>query len=53
MEEEGKKTEIKDLGDLCTGVDHVALVVSDIGRSLHFYAGVLGLKQIARPDFHR
>jgi glyoxylase I family protein len=30
---------------------HVAVVVSDLARSKHFYGGVLGLQEIARPPF--
>ena len=38
---------------LWSSVNHVALVVSDIGRSLAFYTDVIGMKQIIRPDFDR
>ena len=41
------------IGGEWSAVDHVALVVSDIGRSLHFYTEVVGMKQIIRPDFDR
>jgi catechol 2,3-dioxygenase-like lactoylglutathione lyase family enzyme len=34
-------------------VNHVALVVSDVGRSLAFYTDVVGMKQIIRPNFDR
>ncbi|XP_040576265.1 uncharacterized protein [Lepeophtheirus salmonis] len=34
-------------------VNHIALVVSDVGRSLGFYTQVLGLEQTYRPDFDR
>ena len=34
-------------------VNHIALVVSDIGRSLGFYANVIGMQQVIRPDFDR
>lgn len=30
-------------------MDHAALLVSDVDRSRRFYAGVLGLDEIARP----
>eukprot|EP00095_Tigriopus_kingsejongensis_P012760 maker-scaffold30_size591359-snap-gene-4.22 protein:Tk12760 transcript:maker-scaffold30_size591359-snap-gene-4.22-mRNA-1 annotation:"lactoylglutathione lyase" len=36
-----------------TSLDHLAIVVSDIGQSVAFYAGIIGLKQIIRPDFDR
>ncbi len=31
----------------------MAIVVRDIGRSLHFYTDVVGMQQIIRPDFDR
>ncbi len=41
------------VGDLWTEVNHVAIVVTDVGRSLHFYTDVVGMKQVMRPDFDR
>jgi len=41
------------VSDLWSSVNHVAIVVSDIGRSCAFYGGVLGMEQIMRPDFDR
>ncbi len=41
------------VSDLWTNVNHVAIVVSDIGKSLAFYADVIGMKQVLRPDFDR
>ena len=35
------------------GVNHIALVVADVGKSLQFYADVVGMKQVLRPDFDR
>ncbi len=32
-----------------TQIDHVSVVVSDIGRSRRFYREVLGLREIAKP----
>lgn len=32
------------------GVDHVAVVVTDLERALAFYRDLLGLKQIPRPE---
>jgi len=29
---------------------HVALCVSNLSRARHFYAGILGLREIVRPD---
>ena len=34
-------------------VNHIAIVVSDVGRSLGFYANVIGMQQVIRPDFDR
>jgi catechol 2,3-dioxygenase-like lactoylglutathione lyase family enzyme len=34
-------------------MNHIALVVADVGRSLQFYADVVGMKQIGRPNFDR
>ena len=34
-------------------VNHIALVVRDIGRSLHFYSDIIGMRQVIRPDFDR
>ena len=41
------------LGDLWTGVNHIAIVVSDVGRSVAFYSDVIGMKQVMRPNFDR
>ena len=38
---------------LWTSVNHVALVVSDVGRSLTFYSNIIGMKQVMRPNFDR
>ena len=34
-------------------MNHIALVVSDVGRSLTFYTDVVGMKQVLRPNFDR
>ena len=31
-------------------IDHVAIIVTDLERSKHFYASVLGLREVPRPD---
>ena len=41
------------LNDLWTGVNHIAIVVSDVGRSVAFYSDVIGMKQVMRPNFDR
>jgi len=41
------------IGDLLRSVNHVALIVSDVGRSLAFYTEILGFQQIQRPNFNR
>lgn len=32
------------------GIDHHSVIVSDIETSRHFYADILGLEQMARPE---
>lgn len=32
-------------------IDHVTLVVADLERSQQFFAGVLGMREVPRPDF--
>jgi catechol 2,3-dioxygenase-like lactoylglutathione lyase family enzyme len=32
-----------------TQIDHVSVLVTDLGRSRHFYGGILGLREIAKP----
>lgn len=34
-------------------VNHIAFIVSDVGKSSHFYSEILGLQQVRRPDFDR
>ena len=48
-----KSEERRGLGNLITKANHIALTVSDVGRSLWFYSDVLGLQQIRRPNFDR
>jgi len=45
--------ERKGLGTLLKKVNHVAIIVSDVGRSLAFYVQILGFQQIRRPNFDR
>merc|ERR1712113_523985 len=33
--------------------NHIAIIVSDVGKSAEFYSQVIGLQQIRRPDFDR
>jgi Glyoxalase/Bleomycin resistance protein/Dioxygenase superfamily len=45
--------ERRGLGVLIQMVNHIALIVSDVGRSASFYTDVLGCQQINRPNFDR
>lgn len=45
--------ERRGLGDLIKKVNHIAITVSDVGKSLGFYVDILGLQQIRRPTFDR
>ena len=45
--------ERRGLGDLIVKTNHIAITVSDVGRSLSFYVDILGLQQIRRPNFDR
>ena len=38
------------LGDLIERVNHITIVVSDVGRSLNFYVNTLGFQEILRPN---
>ena len=48
-----KSVERRGLGNLITKGNHIALTVSDVGKSLWFYSDILGLQQIRRPNFDR
>ena len=39
--------------NLWSSVNHIAIVVSDVGKSLTFYVDVVGMKQVSRPNFDR
>lgn len=39
------------LGPFIGKANHIALIVSDVGKSAKFYAEVLGFKQVPRPNF--
>ncbi|CAN8069039.1 unnamed protein product [Agarophyton chilense] len=41
------------LGGLVYKANHLALIVSDVGRSTAFYTNVMGFQQIRRPNFDR
>ena len=45
--------ERRGVGDLLLKVNHIAITVSDVGRSLNFYVDILGFQQIRRPTFDR
>lgn len=44
---------MRGVSKLWGNVNHIALVVRDIGRSLHFYTDIIGMQQVLRPDFDR
>ena len=41
------------MGDLIKSINHMAIIVSDVGRSLAFYTEIIGFQQIQRPNFDR
>jgi len=41
------------LGPLVGHVNHIALIVRDVGNSLQFYTQVLSFRQVGRPNFDR
>lgn len=43
----------KGLGEVIYKANHIAIIVSDVGKSAAFYSDVIGLQQIRRPDFDR
>ena len=44
---------VRGVGKMWSNVNHIAIVVEDVGRSLQFYTDVVGMKQIMRPNFDR
>ncbi|XP_075250882.1 uncharacterized protein LOC142343080 [Convolutriloba macropyga] len=48
-----KSESLRGVGEYWVNVNHVAIVVSDVGTSLAFYTDVVGFQQIMRPDFDR
>ena len=48
-----KDREKRGLGDLVYKSNHIAIIVSDVGRSARFYTDVMGFQQIRRPNFDR
>ena len=49
----GGDKEVCEPSKLWNNVNHIALVVQDVGRSVIFYADILGMEQVRRPDFDR
>lgn len=45
--------EKRGLGKVIYKANHIALIVSDVGRSVRFYADVMGFQQIRRPNFDK
>jgi len=45
--------ERRGMGYLWNRVNHIAIIVSDVGESLYFYTDILGMQQIRRPNFDR
>ena len=41
------------VSSLWTNVNHIAITVADVGRSLAFYTDIVGMKQVIRPNFDR
>mmetsp|Transcript_33131 Transcript_33131/g.54701 ORF Transcript_33131/g.54701 Transcript_33131/m.54701 type:complete len:548 (+) Transcript_33131:55-1698(+) len=41
------------LGKVIYKANHIAFIVSDVGRSVRFYADVMGFQQIRRPNFDK
>ncbi|CAJ1364817.1 unnamed protein product [Effrenium voratum] len=47
------KKQVRGLGDLLRRVNHLAIIVEDVGRSLAWYSDIIGFQQIQRPNFDR
>ena len=52
-EDEDESAVHRGVSRLWSSVNHIAIVVEDVGRSLQFYTDVVGMKQIMRPNFDR
>ena len=48
-----KDDNARGVSDLWSNVNHIALVVSDVGTSLSFYTDVVGFQHVMRPNFDR
>ena len=48
-----KTRELCGIGTVLKKCNHIAIIVSDVGRSAQFYSDVVGLEQIRRPNFDR
>ena len=48
-----REATVQGVSDLWEHVNHIAIVVSDVGRSLAFYTHVVGMTQVMRPNFDR
>lgn len=47
------KRDKRGLGEHIYKANHIALIVSDVGRSSQFYSNVMGFQQIRRPNFDK
>lgn len=48
-----KDRQKRGLGEVVYKANHIALIVSDVGRSASFYTDVMGFQQIRRPNFDK
>ena len=52
-EDEEEAMVVRGVSKLWGEVNHIAIVVSDVGTSLQFYTDIIGMRQIMRPNFDR